>query len=52
MRSERLEQQLAFILEIDKAKEVLRNSLLTKSRRRENDAEHGWHLASMALVLA
>ncbi len=51
MTSERLERQLAFILEIDKAKEVLRNSLLTESRRRENDAEHAWHLASMALVL-
>ncbi len=52
MTSDRLERQLAFILEIDKAKEVLRNSPLTESRRRENDAEHAWHLASMALVLA
>jgi putative hydrolase of HD superfamily len=50
--SERLRQQLAFVVEIDKAKEVLRNSLLTESTRRENDAEHAWHLASMVLVLA
>jgi len=48
----RLERQLAFIVEIDKCKEVLRKSLLISSHRRENDAEHAWHLASMALVLA
>ncbi|MYC95438.1 MAG: HD domain-containing protein [Caldilineaceae bacterium SB0661_bin_32] len=52
MTNERLARQLQFILEIDKLKEVLRRSLLLDSRRRENSAEHSWHLAVMALVLA
>ena len=47
----RLEQQFAFILELDKLKQVLRQSYLTGKLRRENDAEHSWHLAMMALVL-
>lgn len=50
--SARLAQQLEFILEIDRLKEVLRRSLLLKSKRRENSAEHSWHLAMLALVLA
>ncbi|MXZ20430.1 MAG: HD domain-containing protein [Caldilineaceae bacterium SB0665_bin_25] len=52
MTNERLARQLHFILEIDQLKEVLRRSLLLDSRRRENSAEHSWHLAVMALVLA
>lgn len=52
MVSKRLSQQLQFILEIDRLKGVLRRSLLLESRRRENSAEHSWHLAMMALVLA
>ncbi len=52
MASERLAQQLEFILEIDRLKDVLRRSLLLKSKRRENSAEHSWHLAMLALVLA
>lgn len=52
MTNERLARQLQFILEIDKLKEVLRRSLLLDSHRRENSAEHSWHLAVMALVLA
>ena len=52
MNSERLAQQLQFILEIDRLKGVLRRSLLLDSHRRENSAEHSWHLAMMALVLA
>lgn len=48
----RLRRQLDFILEIDKAKAVLRRSRLLDGSRRENDAEHAWHLAVMALVLA
>ena len=52
MEGERLSQQLQFILEIDRLKGVLRRSLLLESRRRENSAEHSWHLAMMALVLA
>jgi len=47
----RLGQQLAFLAELDKLKEVLRRSLVTGSRRHENSAEHSWHLAMMALVL-
>ncbi len=52
MTSDRLERQLAFIVEIDKAKTILRNSLVIEAGRRENDAEHAWHLAVMARVLA
>lgn len=52
MTNERLARQLQFILEIDKLKAVLRRSLLLESHRRENSAEHSWHLAMMALVLA
>src|SRR6516165_10043741 len=46
-----LEQQLSFILEIDKLKTVLRQTLLTDRSRRENSAEHSWHLAIMAGLL-
>ena len=52
MTNERLARQLQFILEIDKLKGVLRRSLLLDSHRRENSAEHSWHLAMMALALA
>ena len=48
----RLEQQLAFLLELDKAKTILRRSYLTDESRVENDAEHMWHLAMFVLVLA
>jgi len=48
----RLEQQIAFILEIDRLKTVLRQTVLTDKSRHENTAEHSWHLAMMALVLA
>jgi putative hydrolase of HD superfamily len=47
----RLSQQLEFILEIDKLKTILRQTLLTDSSRRENSAEHSWHLAIMAWLL-
>jgi putative hydrolase of HD superfamily len=49
----RLSQQLAFILEIDKLKSILRQTPITSSERRlENSAEHSWHLAVMAALLA
>jgi putative hydrolase of HD superfamily len=48
----RLAAQIAFVLEIDKLKTVLRQTLLTDSSRRENDAEHSWHIATMAFLLA
>ncbi len=47
----RLDQQLSFILEIDKLKTILRQTLLTDSSRRENSAEHSWHLAIMSFLL-
>ena len=50
--TERLERQVAFIVEIDKLKNVLRQTLLTDESRQENSAEHSWHLALMAGVLA
>jgi len=46
-----LPAQLAFILEIDKLKGVVRQTLLTDGSRRENSAEHSWHLAIMAILL-
>jgi len=49
---ERLEQQLSFVIELDKLKTILRQTLLTDGSRRENTAEHSWHLAVMASVLA
>jgi putative hydrolase of HD superfamily len=50
--SARLEQQLAFLIEADRLKNVLRRTLLTDASRRENTAEHSWHLALTAMVLA
>ena len=49
---ERLRRQLEFILEIDRLKSVLRQSYLIDSDRHENSAEHSWHLAVAAMVLA
>jgi putative hydrolase of HD superfamily len=48
----RLDAQLAFILEIDQLKRVLRQTVHLDRARRENDAEHSWHLAIMAMMLA
>ena len=50
--SSRLEQQIRFIVEIDRLKSVLRQTYLADSSRRENTAEHSWHVSLMALVLA
>jgi putative hydrolase of HD superfamily len=52
MNFEHLLQQVAFIHEIDKIKYIQRKSRLFNSDRSENDAEHSWHLAVMAIVLA
>ncbi|WP_126971141.1 HD domain-containing protein [Gynurincola endophyticus] len=52
MISEKLLQQIDFIKEIDKLKYILRKTKLLNSNRNENDAEHSWHLALMAVVLA
>lgn len=48
----RLRAQLEFIVEADKLKTILRASPLAAADRRENDAEHSWHLALMVLLLA
>jgi putative hydrolase of HD superfamily len=48
----RLRQQLSFLIEVDRLKTVLRQSPLAAVDRRENDAEHSWHLALMVVVLA
>ncbi len=48
----RLAQQLAFIVEIDRLKGIIRRAPLIDGSRRENSAEHSWHLALMAMVLA
>lgn len=52
MDVDRIEQQIAFIVEIDKLKQVLRRTYLIDGERRENDAEHSWHLAVMAVLLS
>jgi putative hydrolase of HD superfamily len=49
---DRLHNQISFLLEVDKLKQVFRQSLVSDSSRRENDAEHSWHLGVMAIVLA
>ena len=52
MTISRLTQQIQFIIEIDQLKQVLRQTLLNDGSRRENSAEHSWHLAMMVIVLA
>ncbi len=52
MKTEDLLNQIAFIKEIDKVKYIERKTKLFNSDRTENDAEHSWHLALMAIVLA
>lgn len=50
-RMERLQKQMEFILEVDKVKQIVRQTYLTDGSRKENDAEHSWHLALMAVLL-
>lgn len=52
MQNEDLIKQINFIKEIDKLKYIQRKTRLFNSDRHENDAEHSWHLAMMAIVLA
>lgn len=47
----RIDKQLAFSLEIDKLKNIFRQTHLSNNGRKENDAEHSWHMAIMAYVL-
>src|SRR5699024_12162227 len=48
---ERLKKQMEFIVEVDKVKKIIRQTYLADSSRKENDAEHSWHLALMAVLL-
>ena len=52
MDRQRLQQQIEFIMEIDKLKQIYRRSFITGGERHETDAEHSWHLAVMAMLLA
>ncbi|MFD3694882.1 HD family hydrolase [Streptomyces sp. NPDC058646] len=49
---DRLRRQIEFVIEVDRLKNVFRQSPLLAADRKENDAEHSWHLALMTLVLA
>lgn len=49
---ERFKQQLQFLVEIDKMKSIYRQTILIDRSRRETDAEHSWHFAMAALILA
>ena len=49
--NERFLRQLDFIREVDKLKNIVRRSYITDGTRRENDAEHTWHIALMASIL-
>lgn len=51
MDRERLLRQLDFILEIDKEKRITRQTSITGHIRKENDAEHAWHMALMSFIL-
>lgn len=50
--SDRIKQQIAFIERLDHLKQILRQNLVMDESRRENSAEHSWHIATMAMVLA
>lgn len=52
MEKERLEKQFDFFREIDKEKFIFRQTHLTDGKRRENDAEHAWHMAIMTILLS
>jgi len=52
MEDNRLLKQLEFIIHIDKLKQILRQNIVIGTSRNENDAEHSWHLAIMAMLLS
>ena len=47
----RFRNQMTFLVEIDRMKTILRRNLIADGSKRENDAEHSWHFAMMAMVL-
>ena len=48
---DRLDKQIEFVLEVDKVKNILRQTHITGYQRQENDAEHSWHMALMIYLL-
>lgn len=51
MTADRLARQMAFLVEIDKLKQVLRRTITVNDDRNENSAEHSWHVSLMAVLL-
>lgn len=51
LENQNLANQIKFAIEIDKMKQIMRVNLLADGSRRENDAEHSWHFAVMAMLL-
>jgi putative hydrolase of HD superfamily len=51
-QKDRFKQQIEFILEVDKLKHVLRQTILMDKSRRENSAEHSWHIALTVMILS
>ena len=52
MAQERIEKQFSFIREIDREKLIGRQTYLSDGKRKENDAEHAWHMAVMTILLS
>lgn len=52
MFDKRILKQIQFIVEIDKLKQIFRQNVVIGTTRNENDAEHSWHLAIMAMILS
>ncbi len=52
MKNERLLKDIAFIVELDKMKSILRQTSIIGEDRREDDAQHSWHISLMAMVLS
>lgn len=51
IKNEKIQRQIKFLITVDEMKNILRRNLLADGSRRENDAEHSWHLAIMAMIL-
>ncbi len=51
MEKTRLDKQLAFLMEIDRMKTILRRNVILDQSKQEDDAEHSWHMAVMAMLL-
>lgn len=51
IKDEKLKNQIKFVMVIDEMKNIFRRNLIIDGTRRENDAEHSWHLAMLAMIL-